>query len=312
MAAHFDLVDLRLMVNIADENNLSRGADRSAMSVPAASVRIKNLEDRLGAKLLFRTGQGVTLTAPGHAFVHHARLVLFQIEHLRNDLQEYAQGVKGHIRIHANTTAIEFLPAALGAFLAAHPNVNVELRERLSHDIVRAVMEGMTDIGIVAGNVRANGLQVLPYREHRLVVAVADRHPLAQHETVVFEETLDYEFVGLQEASSFHLFLLQTANALNKTLKIRIHMGNFEAVCRMIEAGIGMGVLPESTARRHSHTMAIRLIPLRDDWAVGKLKICIRSLQMLPAFARDLVDQLVAPDTQSGEKKTRPKRVGEA
>ena len=291
---HFDLVDVRLMINVADENNLSRGAERSCMSVPAASVRIKNLEDRLGTKLLYRTGQGVTLTIPGHAFVHHARLVLFQIEDLRNDLQEYAQGVKGHVRIHANTTAIEFLPAALGTFLAAHPNVNVELRERLSHDIVRAVTEGMTDIGIVAGTLRTNGLEVLPYREHRLVLVAQAGHPIAHHDTVVFEDALDYEFIGLQEASSFHTFLLHTANAVNKTLKIRIQMGNFEAVCRMIEAGIGIGVLPESAARRHAQTMPIRIIPLRDEWAVGKLKICVRSLQILPAFARDLIGQLVA------------------
>jgi DNA-binding transcriptional LysR family regulator len=294
MAAHFDLVDMRLMANVADENNLSRGAERSYMSVPAASVRIKNLEDRLGTKLLYRTGQGVTLTAPGQAFVHHARLVLSQIEHLRNDLHEYAQGVKGHVRLHANTTATEFLPTALGRFLTAHPNVSVDLRERLSHDIVRAVIEGMTDIGIVAGTVRADGLEVLPYREHRLVVVAAAGHPIATHDTITFDQTLDYEFVGLQEASAFHLFLLQTADAVNKTLKIRIQMGSFEAVCRMIEAGIGIGVLPESTARRHGQTMSIRIVPLRDEWAVGKLKICVRSLQLLPAFARDLIDQLVA------------------
>jgi DNA-binding transcriptional LysR family regulator len=294
MAAHFDLVDMRLMVNVADANNLSRGADRSCISVPAASVRIKNLEDRLGTKLLYRTGHGVTLTASGQAFVHHARLVLLQIEHLRNDLQEYAQGVKGHVRVHANTTAIEFLPATLGKFLAAHPNVSIELRERLSHDILRAVIEGMADIGIVAGNVRADGVEILPYREHRLVVATPANHPIGSLDTAIFEETLDYEFVGLQAQSSFHLFLLRTADSVNKTLKIRVQMGNFEAVCRMIEAGIGIGVLPESVARRHAKTMAIHIIPLRDEWAVGKLKICVRSLQLLPAFARDLMDRLIA------------------
>lgn len=282
------------MLNVADENNLSRGAERSCMSVPAASVRIKNLEDRLGTKLLYRTGQGVTPTAPGQAFVHHARLVMFQIEHLRNDLQEYAQGIKGHVRIHANTTAIEILPPVLGTFLAAHPNVSVDLRERLSHDIVRAVSEAMTDIGIVAGNVRTDGLEVLPYREHRLVVAAAAGHPIATRDTAMFEETLDYEFIGLQEASSFQLFLLQTADAANKTLKLRIQLGNFEAVCRMIAAGFGIGVLPESAARRHAQTMSIRIIPLRDEWAVGRLKICVRGLHLLPAFARDLIDELVA------------------
>ena len=131
MAIHFDLVDIRLFVNIADANSLTRGAERSHLSLPSASTRIKNLEDSLGTKLLYRTSQGVTLTPPGQAFLHHARLVLQQLEHLRADLQEYVQGVKGHLRIFANTTAItEFLPAVLPAFLAEYPDVSVDLKER--------------------------------------------------------------------------------------------------------------------------------------------------------------------------------------
>jgi DNA-binding transcriptional LysR family regulator len=298
MASHFDLVDIRLLVNIAAANNLTRGAERSCMSVPSASLRIKNLEDRVGTKLLYRTSHGVTLTPPGQAFLQHARLVLLQLDHLSSDLQEYAQGVKGHVRIFANTTAItEFLPSVLGSYLASHPNVNVDLRERLSHDIVRAVSDGTTDIGIVAGNVRTEGLEVLPYCEDRLVLAAAPGHPLADRDAILFEDTLDYDFVGLQEASAIHAFLVQAADALDRRLKIRIQVGNFEAVCRMIESGIGIGILPESAARRHAKSMTIRIIPLRDEWAVRKLQICVRSLQMLPAFARELVEQLV---TQGG------------
>ena len=168
---HFDLTDLRLLVHVAEANSLTRGAERSHLSLPAASTRIKNLEESVGAKLLYRTSQGVTLTPPGQAFVHHARLVLGQIEHLRGDMQEYARGIKGHLRVFANTTALgEFLPPVLRAYLLSHPDVNIDLRERLSHDIVRAVSEGQTDIGIVAGTVRAwctkawpGGVSVTPW-----------------------------------------------------------------------------------------------------------------------------------------------------
>jgi DNA-binding transcriptional LysR family regulator len=132
---HFDLVDLRLIVRVADANSLTKGAEASHISLPAASTRIKNLEDSIGAKLLYRASQGVTLTAPGQALVRHARLMLGQIEHLRGDLQEYAKGIKGHVRVFANTTALEeFLPPVLKAYLLAHPDVNIDLRERLSHD----------------------------------------------------------------------------------------------------------------------------------------------------------------------------------
>jgi DNA-binding transcriptional LysR family regulator len=297
---HFDLVDLRLFVNISEENSLTRGAERSHMSLPAASTRIKNLEDSIGVKLLHRTGQGVTLTPPGQALLHHARLVMQQLEQLRGDMQEYAHGIKGHLRIFANTTAItEFLPNILPAFLAQHPDISIDLRERLSHDIVRAVAEGKTDIGIVAGNVRTEGLEVLPYRRDRLVLATALGHPLAQRDAVRFDETLEFDYVGLPEASAIHTFLMHAAADSGKTLKIRIQVGNFEALCRMIEADAGIGILPESATRRYVKTMAIRIIVLEDEWAVRNLQICVRSLQLLPLFARHLVELLTAqPDLE--------------
>jgi DNA-binding transcriptional LysR family regulator len=295
MALHFDLVDLRLFINIAETNSLTRGAERSHMSLPSASTRIKNFEDNLGAKLLSRTSQGVTLTPPGQAFLHHARLVVQQLVHLRGDLQQYVRGVKGHVRIFANTTAItEFLPAVLPTFLASHPDVSVDLRERLSPDIVRAVSEGTTDIGIVAGHVRTEGLEVLPYRRDRLALATALPHPLAGFDKVSFAETLDYDYVGLHEASAIHAFLAQAAGNLGKSIKTRIQVGNFEAVCRMIESNAGIGILPESAARRHAKTMSIRIIQLTDEWALRKLCICVRSMHLLPAFARELVELLLA------------------
>jgi len=229
MAAHFDLPDIKLFVNIAEANSLTRGAERSHMSLPAASIRIKNLEEGLGVKLLYRTSQGVTLTPPGQAFMHHARLVLQQLADLRGDLGEYVKGTRGHVRIFANTTAMaEFLPALLPKFLASHPDVNVDLKERLSHDIVRAVSEGKVDVGILAGNVRTEGLETLPFREDRLVLVTSPTHPLAERGRIDFSEALSHDFVGMIEASAIHAFLAQNANTLNRSIKIRIQVGNFE------------------------------------------------------------------------------------
>jgi DNA-binding transcriptional LysR family regulator len=298
MALHLDLVDLRLFVNIADSNSLTRGAERSHLSLPAASVRIKNLEEGIGTKLLYRSSQGVTLTPPGQALAQHARQVLHQLEHLRGDLQEYAQGIKGHLRVFASTTAItEFLPDVLRRYLAAHPDVNIDLREKLSSEIVRAVAEGQTDIGIVSGTVRTEALEVLPYRDDRLVLAVPAAHPLADIGDVTFERTLEYDHVGMQEASAIHAFLHTQAERLNRTIRLRIQVGNFEALCRMVEAGIGVGMLPESAARRHRQTMDIRIVVLQDDWALRRLHVCMRSYDQLPVFARELVDLLRADAT---------------
>jgi DNA-binding transcriptional LysR family regulator len=293
---YFDLVDIRLFENIAQTNSLTHGAEHSHVSVPAASARIKNIEDRLGTKLLYRTRQGVTLTPAGQTFLHHGRLVLRQLEHLWGDLQEYTQGVKGHVRIFANTTAIsEFLPSVLGEYLSNHPDVNVDLREHLSPDIVRAVREGATDIGIAAGTVSTEGLEVLDYRRDRLVLVTALTHPVSRRRIIPFDSTLEFDYVSLLEASAIHGFITQAAK--HKPLRIRIQVGNFEALCRMVERNVGVGIIPESVARRHVKTMAIRIIPLSDVWAERNLQICVRSFKLLPAFARELIDLLISDRT---------------
>jgi DNA-binding transcriptional LysR family regulator len=275
------------------------------MSLPAASTRIKNLEEALGAKLLYRASNGVTLTPPGQVLLQHALDMQRQMEHLCSDLQEYAQGVKGHVRLFANTTAItEFLPGVLSRFLASHRNVNVDLRERLSPSIVRAVTDGAADIGIVAGNVRTEGLELLPYREDRLILVCARGHALGQRHEVSFEETLDFDHVCLPEASAIHLFLMEAADHAHRRLKLRIQVGNFEAMCRLVEANVGIGILPESAARRQAKTSDIHLVQLNDKWALRDLKICLRSLDLLPSFARDLV-ALIIEDAQAAKEPSR-------
>ncbi len=305
MLDRFDLFDLRLFINIAEMNSLTRGAALSHMSLPAASTRIKNLEESLGAKLLYRASHGVTLTPPGQALLHHALQVQSQMENLCSDLQEYAQGLKGHIRLFANTTAItEFLPSVLSRFLAGHRNVNVDLRERLSPSIVRAVSDGTADIGIVAGNVRTEGLEVLPYREDRLILVCAKSHALRQRSSISFEDTLDFDYVCLPEASAIYSFLVDAANHAHKRLKLRIQVGNFEAMCRMISANVGIGILPESSARRQAKISDIHIVRLENKWALRDLKICVRSLELLPSFARNLVELIVA-DAQGEDESSR-------
>lgn len=291
---HFDIVDLRLIVNIAEARSMTRGAEMSFISLPAASTRIKNLEERAGTKLFYRTTTGVTLTPAGQAFEQHARAVLGQIQRLNGDMQEFARGIKGQIRLFAMTSAInEYLPYVLREYLSRNPDVNIDLREHLSHDTVRALEEGQTDIGIVAGPVPTSNLVTLPYRQDRLVLVTPQGHPLSGYPQVDFSESLNYDHIGLPESSAFNIFIRQICEDLHRPMKMRIKVSNFESSCRMIEAGVGVGILPESTARRHAPSMGVTIVPLNDQWATRKMMICVRSFDELPKFSRDLVDMLV-------------------
>jgi len=292
---HFDLIDIRLFVNIAEKASLTQGAERSNMSPPAASIRIKNIEERLGTKLLHRTSHGVSPTPAGQAFIHHGRLVLQQLEHLRRDLLAWAEEGKGRVRIFANPGAVnEVMPSVLSAYLTTHSDINVELRERTTSEIVRAVTDGTADIGIVEGKVPGHELQTLPYCSERLVLATSRAHELARSRQISFEDTLGYDYVALLDGNPIQGLLNQAAMAAQRPLKTRAQVGTFESLCRMVETGVGIGILPEGSARRHAKTIAIHLVDLTDDWATRQLHACVRNLETLPPSVRDLVNLLMA------------------
>src|SRR6186713_2442590 len=194
----FALTDSSLFRHVVDAGSITHGAERANLALAAASARIRNMEQALGTELLVRGRQGVTPTQAGRTLLQHARIILEQAERLREDLGAYAGGVAGQVRVLSNTNALtEFLPEALSAFLAANPNVSVDLEERLSDEIVGLIAQGVGDLGIVAGTVNAGGLTTYPFRSDRFVAVVAKEHPLAKKKKISFAEVLDYELIGL-------------------------------------------------------------------------------------------------------------------
>jgi DNA-binding transcriptional LysR family regulator len=292
---HFDLVDLNLFRHIVEAGSITHGAERAHLALAAASTRVRNMEEALGASLLVRGRQGVTPTQAGRTLLQHARTILRQAESLREDLGAYAGGAAGQIRVLSNTNALtEFLPEALSSFLATHPNVSVDLQERLSDEIVGLIAEGTADIGIVAGTVDVSALETYPFRHDRFVLVVARDHPLARRAKISFAQVLEYDFVGLDRASALQRFLAEKAAPSGRPLRLRVQLRSFDAVCRLVECNVGIGIVPETTAHRVARTMAIAVVALTDGWAMRELTICIRRMSDLPPYARQLVEHLRA------------------
>lgn len=294
MITHFDMLDLRLFVQTAETNSVRRGAERLHLSAAAASARIKHLEQSLGTRLLHRTAKGVTLTPPGQAFLHHARLVLQQLENLGLDLQEYTRNIAGHVRIAANPTALaEFLPRVLALFQRAHPDVGIDLREGYSAEIVRAVSGGTAELGIISGHVRSEGLEVIDYADIRLALVVPAGHELAGRKRVAVSETMRYEHVGFHEISPTHSFVDRSVSALHLPLRGRIQAAHLDSLCRLVEANLGIGIVPEPSAHRYAQLMQIKVIALSDPDARFTQRLCARKFSELSGYARQLVELLM-------------------
>jgi len=291
----YDLTDLRLFCDVVEAGTITAGAERSALALAAASTRIRGMEDQLGAPLLTRSRQGVKPTPAGRTLLKHARTILAQSARMREDLGAYAGGQSGEVRLLANTNALaEFLPEALSSFLARHPHVSVDLEERLSDEIVGLIAEGVGDVGIVAGTVDMGGLQTFPFRSDRFVVVTSADHPLAGRKSVAFSEVLAHDFVGLERSSSLQRFLAAKAARESQPFRLRVQLRSFDGVCRLVECGVGVGVVPQTTAARAAKTMRLGVVELADDWALRELRICIRSMEGLGLYARELVEELRA------------------
>ncbi|WP_459617016.1 LysR family transcriptional regulator [Bordetella sp. 2513F-2] len=293
----FDLVDLRLFIMVVESQSLTKGAEKSFLSVAAASLRIKSLEERLGAQLLYRNKRGVSPTRAGEVLLTHALRMLDEADLLQNEIQPFTQGVRGHVRLFANATAIcEFLPEVLARFFDIHAAITVDLQERLSAEIVQSVLEGAADIGVISARVPADGLETLPYKKDQMVIVAPQDHPLARAQPIHFADALEYEFISLDSRSASYSYLQQEVKLLGKAMHQRIHVCSYDAMCRMVEAGVGIGVLPEMAARRHARLARIAIVQLLDEWATRELRICVRTQAGLPAYARELIDFILQSD----------------
>ena len=289
----FDIPDLSLFRHVVEAGSITQGAARANLALAAASTRIRNMEDAIGAPLLIRNRQGITPTQAGRTLLQHARTILAQAERLREDLGAYSGGFFSQVRILSNTNALtEFLPDVLSPFLAAHPHVSVDLEERLSDEIVGLIGEGVGDIGIVAGTVDTSRLVTFPFRSDRFVMVVSRDHPLARREKAAFAEILDYDFVGLDRASALQRFLADKASRIGRPLKLRVQLRSFDGVCRLVERNAGIGIVPETTVSWAARSMAIKAVDLTDTWAVRDLTICVRDVAALSPFARQLVEHM--------------------
>ena len=289
----YDLIDLRLFVAVAEAQNLTRGAARVHLAASSASHRIRLLEEGIGTQLFNRQARGVSLTQAGDALLRHARKVFAQLEQMHADLAPYAAGVRAHVSLWANTHATHsFLPDDLADFLRRYPQVSVTLEEHTSPDIVMAVARGEIDLGVVAERIEGAEVEMIPYHADRLVLIVPAGHVLASRNCVRFAEVIDHPFVMLHAGSAIHTFTMNAAAALGRHLNVRIQVRSFEAVCRMVGSGAGLGLVPRSALSTGGLIAPPATIELDEAWAQRDLQICVRQRSNLSGFAALLVKAL--------------------
>jgi len=288
-----DPFSLKLFVAIVEEGAIAAAAEREHIAASAVSKRIKELEERFGTPLLRRTNKGVVPTDAGITLLHLSRGLLHDLNNMLLQINEYSSGVRGHVRLSANISSInQFLPGELKSFSEQHPNVHIHLEENISENTMKAVTNSAADVGIITVGSYLPELEFFPYHSDQLIVITPKEHPLSGRKKVTYRETLDFDYVGLSAGSSLHSRMLRAANELSRTLKLRIQVNSFDALCLMVEARLGIGIVPKGVAKPYFKGLRLRSIILDESWANRELKLCVRSFDALPAAAQLLVRHL--------------------
>ncbi len=289
----FDLVDLQLFIAVTEARSITGGALRAHLALASASARIKGLEAALGVALLKRGRRGVEPTAAGESLLDHARIIIHNVDTMRGDLAAYASGVKASVLLLANTSGLsEHLPKALAAFLREHPDINVDVEERESADIAAAIATGAADLGFAAEHALPDSVERFLFSEDRLMLVAARHGDFASRRQIDFQEVGNRDFVGLTNSTALQIHIAKHAARLGMRLRFRARLRDFDAICQMVAANVGIAVVPETAAKRCARSMPITMIRIRDPWANRRLTICARSFKTLPRPAKHLVEHL--------------------
>jgi DNA-binding transcriptional LysR family regulator len=290
-----DLTTLRLFVTVCETGNIARAGEKASIVGSAISKRLAQLEDTVGTALLLRKRHGVMPTPAGQTLLEHARAMLASASRIERDMDAYASGVRGQVRILASASAMaESLADDVAAFLQVpdHKNIQVDMEERISPDIVRGVRDGTASLGICWDASDVSPLKSRPYRCDHLCMVVPNGHPLASKKKLSFEQTLDYEHVSLPVNSAVQVMLQRAVAQLGRSVRYRVIVTNFEAALRVVRAGLAISLVPREVASSYAKAYNLQVIPLAEKWAQRRFIIVYRDAESLSPAAQLLADHL--------------------
>jgi DNA-binding transcriptional LysR family regulator len=295
-----DIDSLALFVRAAEMQNLTRAAQASFITVPAASRRLGLLEHQFKAQLFERHSRGMQLTPAGEHLLKHAREVIASVNRMRAEMGNYAQGRHTVMRVLGNTSAMaQFLPSDIARFQANNESIRVLLEESWSDEVVRRVRTGEADVGVVVEGCDVEGLWTQPYRTDQLAVVMRVDDSIAKQKKLAFSDLADRDLVGLESGSTLTRLIAEQAQALERPMALRVQVRSFEAVCRAVQARLGVGILPLAAARGLAETLKLRAIALSDEWASRRMLVCLRAEpgenDPLAKLAQHLVDAAKRP-----------------
>ena len=275
----YNLITLDLFLCASKYKSLVKAAKEKNLVVSAVSKRILDLEKSVGVNLFYRKKTGVELTPAGLEMQKHCTKIFNSINIMDESIKEYSLVSSGIVRVTANLSSItQFLPEDLATFSKKFPKIKINLKEKTSSEIISSVKESLSDIGIFSEHVEnTERLRIVDYKNDTLVLVVPEYHPLVSKLTVKIKDFIKFEMVGLEKGSSLQAMIDKQVQKQNLKIKKKLETVSFEGIRGMVEAGLGIAVLPTGAIKPYLKSSKLKTIKIDENWAKRSIKIAIKN-----------------------------------
>jgi len=295
---------MKQLVALSETLNFRRAAERLHMAQPALSVSIRRLEEELGTQLLVRDRRGVRLTPAGDAVLAHARQVVFHTDQLKRAAASASGGTSGRLRIaFVGSAAYSLFPRVLPAFREKYPQVELDLREGTTTQMLRQVERGEIDLALVRYPVIEATTAVLrPVESDVLVAALPCGSPLARKRTLRLRDLADEDFVAYSATAAMNLRMqiIAACQAAGFTPRIVQEAVQVQTVLSMVGSGIGVALVPSRSKMQAPAGVEFKGLSDRGDRLDTALAVAMHA-QNEPAAAlrfREVLQELGATGTR--------------
>lgn len=291
-----DLIALDLLDSIAELGSLGQAASRHRMSQPAVSMRMTQLERRLGVSLLERTRAGTRLTPAGARVAALSRRVLSEARALMAGVDALVAEEISHLRVAASLTVAEhLLPGWLGALHRESPDVILAVEVTNSSKVLARVGDGSADVGFVEGHeTKPDGMSTVVVRSDRLVVVVDPAHPWARRESPVRGPELAGAELIVREPGSGTRQVLDDALSSWGGPSSRLELGSTAAILAAVRRGDGPAVLSALAVAEDIGAGHLVAVPTEDIDLTRSLRAVWPEARPLPPLARRLLNVAVS------------------
>jgi LysR family hydrogen peroxide-inducible transcriptional activator len=274
-----ELHQLRYFCAVAEAGSFSRAAEQSHVSQPSLSQQIMKLEDELGARLFDRLGRSVRLTETGQTFLPRARAVLRELEAARGDVVEQKDSIGGSVTIGViPTVAPYFLPQHLTRFSRKYPQVRLTVVEEITPALLDLLRASKVDLAVLALPIRGHEFETFPLLTERLFAALPRGHKLATRRALSLKDLRSQPFLLLRDGHCFRDTAVAACDRARLHPQIIFESGQFSSLLSMVDAGMGVSIVPEMAVDKKSRCRFVRIDDPAAARTIGAVVLRGRSL----------------------------------